>query len=212
MKINTHQCYSPPPGCWTRQRWWTRPGPSLSMQWLSDHSDNMMTRQNCKIDGKYIDSENRGMWLRKVHTSLWFTRPAMHFIPDTKTQLLAIAIGKDRLKAEKMVPTNLVELWPPASQFLGHLDGFYQTLNAWFAMIVGNATIKIARLLSYVSGLRVLSRENDRCYRVTVRIYLFMRRPPWNPREYVCQGEPDHQPSWSNVHRHQKSAWSCRGI
>ena len=35
---------------------------------------------------------------------------AMHFIPDTKTQLLAIAIGKDRLKAENMVPTNLVEL------------------------------------------------------------------------------------------------------
>ena len=128
MKINTHQCYSLPPGCWTGQRWWTRPGPSLSMQWLSDHSDNMMTRQNCKIDGKYVDSENQGMWLRKVHTSLWFTRPAMHFIPDTKTQLLAIAIGKDRLKAEKMVPTNLVELWPPASQFLGHLNGFYQTL------------------------------------------------------------------------------------
>ena len=78
MKIDTHQCCSPPPGCWTRQRWWTRPGPSLSMQWLSDHSDNMMTRQNCKIDGKYVDSENRGLWLRKVHTSLWFTRNAFY--------------------------------------------------------------------------------------------------------------------------------------
>ena len=46
-----------------------------------------------------------------IHTArnAFYTRYQIQ-IPDTKTQLLAIAIGKDRLKAEKMVPTNLVEL------------------------------------------------------------------------------------------------------